>query len=75
MNNLDVKALVAKSQLYGEESKYPSLSPRNYNRRVGGRFGQQAGPVLDSQVYRLRDAEDKTLLFESRFESGNLYLA
>lgn len=30
---------------------------------------------MDSQIYRLKDAEDKTLLFESRFESGNLYLA
>lgn len=40
-----------------------------------GRMGPQTGPNLDSQVYRLRDAEDKTLLFESRFESGNLYLA
>lgn len=74
MNNLDVKALVAKSQLYGEESKYPSLSPRNRQMRMG-RMGPQTGQNLDSQVYRLRDAEDKTLLFESRFESGNLYLA
>ena len=32
-------------------------------------------PILDSQVYKLQDADDKTLLFESRFESGNLYLA
>ena len=74
MNNLDVKALVAKSQLYGEESKYPSLSPRNRQMRMG-RMGAPTGQNLDSQVYRLRDAEDKTLLFESRFESGNLYLA
>ena len=28
LNNLDIKMLVAKSQLMGEESKYPSLSPR-----------------------------------------------
>lgn len=32
-------------------------------------------PALDSQIYKLKDADDKTLLFESRFESGNLYLA
>ena len=31
--------------------------------------------MLDSQVYRLNGPDDKTLLFESRFESGNLYLA
>ena len=34
-----------------------------------------ARPILDSQVYRLAGPDDKTLLFESRFESGNLYLA
>ena len=34
-----------------------------------------ARPMLDSQVYRLTGPDDKTLLFESRFESGNLYLA
>lgn len=29
----------------------------------------------ESAVYKLQDANDKTLLFESRFESGNLFLA
>lgn len=29
----------------------------------------------DDKVYKLKDDDDKTLLFESRFESGNLYLA
>jgi len=29
----------------------------------------------DINIYRLKDQEDKTLLIESRFESGNLYLA
>ena len=30
---------------------------------------------LDSQLYHPTDENDKTLVFESRFESGNLYLA
>lgn len=30
---------------------------------------------FDSAVYSLTDSNDKTLLFESRFESGNLYVA
>ena len=64
--------LVDKSKYLGEESKYSSLSPRGVNRL---RMNQPAKPVLDCQVYKLKDAEDKTLLFESRFESGNLYLA
>lgn len=29
----------------------------------------------ESATYKLTDENDKTLLFESRFESGNLYLA
>ena len=28
-----------------------------------------------SACYRLRDKEDRTLIFDSRFESGNLFLA
>ena len=33
--------------------------------------------TLDTRTgnYKLEGPEDKTLLFESRFESGNLYLA
>ena len=27
------------------------------------------------QFYKVKGPEDKTLVFESRFESGNLYLA
>ena len=56
----------------GEEAKYPSLSPRMAQRKPRNAPNQ---PVLDCQVYKLKDPEDKTLLFESRFESGNLYLA
>ena len=39
---------------------------------------QQVAPkpkAMDPQLYTLTDESDKTLLFESRFESGNLYLA
>ena len=67
-----MKQLLAKNQLMGEESKYPSLSPRTVQRRMPREPARQ---YLDSQVYKLKDPEDKTLLFESRFESGNLYLA
>jgi len=30
---------------------------------------------LRTGIYKLRGADDRTLVFESRFESGNLYLA
>jgi hypothetical protein len=32
-------------------------------------------PAPEISVYRLTGPQDKTLLFESRFECGNLYLA
>jgi hypothetical protein len=31
--------------------------------------------LIDPNVYKLSGPEDRTLLFESRFECGNLYLA
>lgn len=74
LNNLDVKTLVDRNKYLGEENKYASLSPRAVN-RIRPVFRDANKPVLDCQVYKLKDAEDKTLLFESRFESGNLYLA
>ena len=66
--------LIQKSQiLNAEEGKFASLSPRTVHRRLPQQ--NQNRHFLDSQVYRLKDSEDRTLLFESRFESGNLYLA
>lgn len=73
LNNLDIKSLITKTQLYGEDTKYPNLSPRSVARRMPR--DTQPRQFLDSQIYKLKDAEDPTLLFESRFESGNLYLA
>lgn len=74
LNNLDVKVLIQRNQiLNAEEGKYASLSPRNVHRRLPRE--NQNRQVLDSQVYKLKDSDDQTLLFESRFESGNLYLA
>ena len=57
--------------LNAEDGKYASLSPRTRARVPKS----QNLPGLDCQVYRLKDANDPTLVFESRFESGNLYLA
>ena len=72
LNNLDVKVLVAKNQLINDEGKYPSLSPRAVRRP---QRDATARPILDSQIHKLKGPDDMTLLFESRFESGNLYLA
>ena len=46
-----------------------AFSPRNIQRR------NTKVPLKDPQIYKLKDENDKTLMFESRFESGNLYLA
>ena len=51
----------------GEKNVY-AFSPRNLPNR------NQGLKLKDPQIYKLKDAEDKTLIFESRFESGNLYL-
>ena len=45
------------------------------NNRAGRTNISQKGIEGDSASYQLLDNNDKTLLFESRFESGNLYLA
>jgi len=58
--------------LYGDGSQENSLSPRALARRF---MPQPEKPKLDAQIYKLKDENDKTLLFESRFESGNLYLS
>ena len=72
LNNLDIKNLIKKKELFGEEKGgFSSISPRVMNRRNQ----QTLQPVLDPQVYKLQGEDDKTLVFESRFESGNLYLA
>ena len=69
-NNLDIKSLIRKKELLDGESNYPVLSPRSIPRRNMPKFNMR-----EPQIYKIKDENDKTLIFESRFESGNLYLA
>ena len=50
LNNLDIKNLIKKKELFGEEKGgFSSISPRVMNRRNQ----QTLQPVLDPQVYKL----------------------
>jgi len=68
-NYLDVKNLVKKRELLADEesSSRAKAALRMLNRKVKSHG--------ETNVYRLLGPEDRTLLFESRFECGNLYLA
>ena len=67
-NYLDVKNLVRKRELLADEDQSPRA-------KAHMRLQRKMPLIFDKHVYKLQGAEDKTLLFESRFESGNLYLA
>ena len=50
LNNLDIKTLIKKKELFGEEKGgFSSISPRAMNRR----FNQPKEQILDAQVYKL----------------------
>jgi hypothetical protein len=67
-NYLDVKNLVRKRELLADEDQSPRAKAHlRLTRKVKQQF--------DRNVYKLSGPEDRTLLFESRFECGNLYLA
>ena len=67
LNNLDIKHLIRKKESLDGESNVYVISPRSPHLR-------KKTIVKDAQIYKLKDENDKTLMFESRFESGNLYL-
>ena len=67
-NYLDVKTLIRTRELMADEEQSPQA-------RAALRMNRKNKMQFDAQVYKLTGPEDRTLLFESRFESGNLYLA
>lgn len=71
-NYLNIGELIKRREFLamgaGESPTSPAAKALRYNRQNAQKQG-------DVNVYRLKDYEDKTLLIESRFESGNLYLA
>lgn len=67
-NFLDVRNLVKKRELLADEES-------SSRARAALRMQNRKQVKSDQNVYKLQSPEDRTLLFESRFECGNLYLA
>lgn len=68
-NYLNVKELVKRREMLADEDQSPrARAALRMSRKI-----QQ--PTSDQSVYKLSGPSDRTLLFESKFESGNLYLA
>lgn len=65
-NYLDVRGLVKKRELLADEASSPTARAAL---RMKPKFVQQ------DFNYKIQGPDDCTLLFESRFESGNLFLA
>ena len=70
-NFLDVKQLIRTTNMVSECERYESNRMKQ-KKKVGG--GIKVGNDTDALVQQLSDGS-RTLLFESRFESGNLFLA
>ena len=69
-NDLNIRDLKVKREFMAEER---DLSPQM---KAAIRLNRQRNlKPQATDVYRLTGPEDKTLLFESKFECGNLYLA
>jgi hypothetical protein len=62
---INIKKLVEEHNIEGEKRDFKSMR--------SGQMGKMQMPV--NQYYKLTGPEDKTLIFESRFESGNLLAA
>lgn len=61
---INIKKLVEENNIEGEKRDFKSM-----------RSGQMKVQMPPQQFYKLTGPEDKTLIFESRFESGNLLSA
>ena len=62
---INIKKLVEEHNIDGEKRDFKSMRT--------GQMGRIQGPP--QTYYKLKDADDRTLQFESRFESGNLLAA
>ena len=58
-----------------ENEKGVELRAHSTKQRAINKYSQKRFKSPPEQYYRLENPEDKTLIFESRFESGNLNLA
>jgi len=61
--------MIKRQELLSEE--FSPASPKAKALRTRINIQSQRDP----HIYKLQGPDDRTLMFESRFESGNLYLA
>ena len=63
---INIKKLIEEHNIEGDKRDFKSMKTKSMGKDTSG------GPT---QYYKPKDANDKTLIFESRFESGNLLAA
>ena len=82
-NFIDVKQLIRErdisERMHDQLENAISRAKRQQQKQLSSMINAKQAPIGALDVrngsYKLDGIEDKTLLFESRFESGNLYLA
>ena len=62
---INIKKLVEEHNIDGDKKDFKSMKTKQIGREMGG----------PTQYYKPKGPDDKTLIFESRFESGNLLAA
>lgn len=62
---INIKKLIEEHNIEGEKKDFKSMKTQN----------MKGNNTQVQPYYKLQDANDKTLIFESRFESGNLLAA
>lgn len=75
---LNVKKLIEEHNMEGDRKDFKTMKTKNPGAK-SSTGGPAVGPIgadlAPQQFYKLQGANDRTLLFESRFESGNLLAA
>ena len=65
---INIKKLIDEHNIDGEKRDFKSM-------KTGAAMGKQGSSGQPAPYYKLEDDSDTTLVFESRFESGNLLAA
>jgi len=65
---INIKKLIDENNIDGEKKDFRAM-------KTGSSMGKTSKQSQPEPFYKLKDENDKTLIFESRFESGNLLAA
>lgn len=74
---LDIKNLIKNTNIQSEMEKNETVRLKKKPTKVGAAGALTIGNDTEALIHKLDEGSkgDRTLLFESRFESGNLFLA